>query len=196
MFEIIRIITIIFNVMEFKIVKDNKKSLRERSKDIELPLSDEIITLGHQMIEYLKNSQDEEYLKAHPKVRSGVGLACPQIGKNINMVAIYFKDEENKETQYVLVNPKIISESTKLQYLSGGEGCLSVDGDHPGLVYRPYRIKVRCFDLLKNEPKEYVFTDYLAIVAGHEIDHLKGILFYDHIDKQNPFKEIPGAVKI
>ncbi len=181
---------------DFKIVKDNKKSLRERSVDISLPLSEEIISLGNDMLQYLILSQDDEYLKKHKNVRSGVGLAAPQIGKNINLLAIYFIDENEKENKYVLVNPKIISESTKLCYLKNGEGCLSVDKEHPGYIYRPYKIKVKAFDLLNNNEVLLELKGYSAIVAQHEIDHLKGILFYDHINKLDPFKEEIGAIAI
>ncbi len=181
---------------EFKIVKDNKKSLRERSKDISLPLSEEIISLGKDMREYLILSQDEEYLKKHKNVRSGVGLAAPQIGLNINLIAIYFVDENEKINEYVLVNPKIISESTKKCYLTGGEGCLSVDKEHPGYILRPYKIKVKAFDLLNNKEVLLDLKGYEAIVIQHEIDHLKGILFYDHINKVDPFKEELGAIAI
>ena len=173
---------------DFKIVKDNKKSLRERSVDISLPLSEEIISLGNDMLQYLILSQDEEYLKKHKNVRSGVGLAAPQIGKNINLLAIYFIDENEKENKYVLVNPKIISESTKLCYLKSGEGCLSVDKEHPGYIYRPYKIKVKAFDLLNNNEVLLELKGYSAIVAQHEIDHLNGVMFYDHIDPKDPFK--------
>lgn len=182
--------------MNFKIVKDNKKSLRERSIDVAFPLSEDIKKLGFEMLEYLKLSQDEEYLENHKDVRSGVGIAAPQIGKNIKLLAIYYVDENGKEIEYILINPQIISESTKLCCLAGGEGCLSVDDPHPGKIYRSNKIKVKCFDLLKNDFKEYTFTGYLAIVAQHEIDHLKGVLFYDHIDKDNPFKEIKGAIEL
>lgn len=182
--------------MNFKIVKDNKTSLRERSVDIELPLNEEIKKLGKEMLEYLKLSQNEKYLEEHKDIRSGVGLAAPQIGKNIKLIAIYYLNDDNKEVKYVLVNPQIISESTKKCYLNGGEGCLSVDSNHPGYIYRSNKITVKCYDLLLDQEKTYVFTGYLAIVAQHEIDHLKGILFYDHIDKNNPFKEIEGAIAL
>ncbi len=181
---------------EFKIVKDNKKSLRERSIDIALPLSNEIKELGNEMLKYLILSQDEEYLAKHKNIRSGVGLAAPQIGKNINLIAIYFLDENEKETKYVLVNPKIISESTKQCYLKNGEGCLSVDKEHPGYIYRPYKIKVKAFDLLNEKEIILDLKGYSAIVIQHEIDHLKGILFYDHINKLDPFKEEIGAIAI
>lgn len=180
---------------KFKIVKDNKKSLRERSIPVNLPLSKEDEETLKDMLEYLKLSQDEEYLKKHPEIRSGVGLAAPQIGLNKTMLAIYYVDDSNKEKKYMLVNPKIISESIKKCYLGSGEGCLSVDKPHEGFVYRPYKVTVKAFDLCVNKEVEYAFTGFGSIVVQHEIDHLKGVLFYDHIDKANPFKKI-DAVEI
>lgn len=179
----------------FKIVKDNQKSLREKSTPVEFPLSMSDKETLNDMLEYLINSQDEKYLKKHPNVRSGVGLAAPQIGINKQMLAIYFVGEENVVHQYLLINPKIVSESVKQCYLEAGEGCLSVEKPHEGYVYRPYKITVKAFDLLKNDYIEYNFKGYEAIVVQHEIDHLKGILFYDHIDKTNPFKII-DAIRI
>lgn len=180
---------------KFKIVKDNKKSLRERSIPVDLPLSKEDEETLKDMLEYLKLSQDEEYLKKHPEIRSGVGLAAPQIGLNKTMLAIYYVDDNNKEKEYMLVNPKIISESIKKCYLGSGEGCLSVDKLHEGFIYRPYKVTVKAFDLCVNKEVEYVFTGFGSIIVQHEIDHLKGVLFYDHIDKANPFKKI-DAVEI
>lgn len=182
----------------FKIVKDNKKSLRLRSVDIEYPLSKEIKELGLNMLEYLRLSQDEEFLEKHKNIRSGVGLAAPQIGKNINLIAVYFNnfEENNKPYHYVLVNPKIVSESTKKCYLKNGEGCLSVDKEHEGYIYRSYRIKVKAFDLINEEFIELSLKGYPAIVFQHEIDHLKGVLFYDHINKDNPFRTDADSIEI
>ncbi len=179
----------------FRIVKDKEKSLRERSTDVEFPLSEETKQTLFDMLEYLKLSQDEEFANKH-NIRSGVGIAAPQIGINKNMLAMCFEDEKNVHHEYILVNPKIISESCKLAYLESGEGCLSVDNVHEGYIYRPYKIRVKAFDLLKNKDVEYVFTGFASICAQHEIDHLKGILFYDHIDKTNPFKVNPDAIKL
>lgn len=180
----------------FKIVKDNKPSLRQRCEPISFPLDESIKSTLLEMLEYLKLSQDDSFLEKHPEVCSGVGLAAPQIGINKQMVAIYFHDEKNVEHSYCLINPRIVSESVKKSYLQSGEGCLSVDAEHQGYVYRSYKITVKAYDLLVEKDVEYVFTGFAAIVAQHEIDHLKGVLFYDHIDKKNPFKVINGAVAL
>ncbi|MCF0117472.1 MAG: peptide deformylase [Bacilli bacterium] len=179
----------------FKIVKDNKKSLRERSIDVELPLSDENRKLLLDMIDYLKKSQDEEYSQKHG-VRAGVGLAAPQIGINKKLIAIYYPKDEKSFVEYGLANPRIVSSSLRLCCLQNGEGCLSVDDDYRGFVYRSNKITVKAFDVVQNKEVEIIARGYDAIVLQHEIDHLYGVLFYDHINKQHPFEEKENAIKI
>jgi peptide deformylase len=179
----------------FKIVKDNKPSLRQRSTPIEFPVDEELKQTLLDMLEYLKLSQNEEYAEKH-NVRAGVGLAAPQIGINKDMVAIFYQDDKNVNHEYCLINPKIISESCKLAYIESGEGCLSVDKPHPGYIYRPYKVTIKAYDLLKNKDMTYVFTGFGSMVVQHEIDHLKGVLFYDHIDKKDPFEKKEDATII
>lgn len=179
----------------FKIVKDTNKSIREKSTNIDLPLSTEIEQLGLEMLQYLKNSQDEEFLEKHPEVRSGVGLAAPQIGKNIKLIAVYFNDGK-KDIEYVLVNPKIVAESAQKCYLSSGEGCLSVPENHEGYVYRHFRIKIKAYNVLTKKDEVIDARGYLSIVLQHEIDHLSGILYYDRINNFEPFKVLSGAIEL
>ena len=178
-----------------KIVKDKVKSLREISKEVPLPLSEKDEKTLKSLVDYLKLSQDEKYREKHPSVREGVGLASPQIGINKRMLVVMYKEGE-KEILHALVNPKITVSSVKKSYLASGEGCLSVDDDHPGKVYRSYRITVEAYDGLKKENVTIKAEGFEAIVLQHEIDHLNGILFYDRIDKNDPDKVIPGAVAI
>ncbi|MCH5172430.1 MAG: peptide deformylase [Erysipelotrichales bacterium] len=178
----------------FKIVKDNVKSLREKSAPVDLPLSQTDKDLLMEMLDYLKKSQDEEYAKKH-NIRSGVGLAAPQVGVNKKMLVVYY--EFNKKIiQHVLVNPKIIASSIKMCYLNSGEGCLSVDKDHEGYVYRPNKVTIKAYDAIKEKEVTIVARGYESIVLQHEMDHLNGILYYDHIDKQNPFKKIENSIEI
>ena len=178
-----------------KIVKDNVPSLRARSKPVEVPVSQKDIDTLFSMLEYLKLSQDEDYIAKHPSVRTGVGLAAPQIGINKRMLVIYYTEGEN-EVCHLLINPQIIMNSVRKCYLSNGEGCLSVDEEHPGLVMRDYRISVRAIDARTREETIIKANGYEAIVLQHEIDHLNGVLFYDHIDPKNPQKIAPGAIEI
>lgn len=180
----------------FKIVKDTSLSLRSKSKPVVLPLENADRELILEMFEYLKNSQDPAFREKHPKVREGVGLAAPQVGVNKRMNVIYYHDVDGKEVQYALVNPRIVENSVKKTYLLAGEGCLSVDDKHEGYVPRDYKIKVKAYDVLSESDIEITARGYEAIVLQHEIDHLDGILYYDRINKANPFQAIEGAVEI
>ena len=181
-----------------KIVKDNEPSLRMRCAPVETPLTEENQTLIDEMLQYLLASQDPKFRESHPDCREGVGLAAPQVGHNLRMLVISYAtgDEKNPVIEYQLANPRIVRSSVKKCYLSGGEGCLSVDEDHRGRVYRDYKIVVDAYDTKAKADITITARGYDAIVLQHEIDHLNGILFYDHIDKANPNKDIPGAVEI
>ena len=100
------------------------------------------------------------------------------------------------ECEYALANPKIISYSIETAYLKGGEGCLSVKTAHEGYVKRHERIKVKGYDAIKKKEVTIRASDYLAIVFQHELDHFKGILYYDHINSADPFKEEKGEIVI
>ena len=139
------------------------------------------------MLDYLKKSQDEEYASKY-NIRSGVGLAAPQIGIKKRMFVVYYEDENEKIVQYALVNPKIVSNSTRLCALESGEGCLSVEEDKKGLVYRYYKVTIKAYDLLQNKDVTINAKGYNAIVLQHELDHLNGIVYYDRINKQNPYE--------
>ncbi|MHC3377115.1 peptide deformylase [Ligilactobacillus equi] len=171
------------------IIREGNPTLRARAEKLIFPLSDEIKQTAHEMMEFLENSQDEE-IAAKYHLRAGVGLAAPQIDKSIRMTAVLIPGIEAGDEPIfkdVLVNPTILSESVQMVALGEGEGCLSVDREVPGYVPRHDRIKVRWYDLDGNEHIERL-RDYPAIVLQHEIDHLNGILFYDHINKENPLQ--------
>lgn len=177
-----------------KIVKDNVASLREKSELVTLPLSKEDENLLKEMVSYLKKSQDEKYCQKH-HIRAGVGLAAPQIGVNKRMFAIYYT-KEDEVVEYGLVNPKIIQNSMKKVALKGGEGCLSVDEDHNGFVYRYDKIVMKAYDIVSQKEVLIKAKGYDAIVLQHEYDHLDGILYYDRINKKEPNKEIPNSYLI
>ncbi len=180
----------------FRIVKDNAKLIR--AKSIEAEINDENIALANALKDYLLASQDEKISEKY-HLREGVGLAAPQIGKNIRIISVYYEEDEGDKKRIIdhrLINPTIISESVKLAYLAAGEGCLSVDEKHDGYVYRHYKIQVKAYDVAL--AKETIITAYgfEAIVLQHEIDHLNGILYYDHINKMNPFEIKENAVRL
>jgi peptide deformylase len=174
------------------IVREGHPSLTKVAKEVDLPISNEERQLLQNMLTFLKNSQDEEMAKKY-NLRAGVGLAAPQLGIEKQLFTIYFVDENEKVHEYALVNPKIISHSVEKTFLPSGEGCLSVDRDVEGYVPRYARITIKAFDI-DNNPVKLRLKGYLAVVFQHEIDHLNGIMFYDHINEQNPF-HIPENTK-
>ena len=174
--------------MKLKIVKDSNPIMRKKSLPVPLPLSEEDRKTLDDMLEYLKLSQDEDYAAKH-NIRTGVGIAAIQIGLLKRMFCIYYEAEDGI-VQYQLVNPKIVEYSVKKCALQNGEGCLSVDGEHPGLSHRYYKIKMEAFDALTNENIIITARGFDAIVLQHEYDHLDGKFFYDRIDKNNPNQKL------
>ena len=175
------------------IIKDDDPLIREKSIDVPLPLSKEDKDLLMQLHKYVIDSTDPEIAEEN-NLRPAVGISAIQVGINKRLLAVVLKDSEGEILyQYALANPKVLSESVELAYLKSGEGCLSVESEYEGYVYRHRRIKLRAYDLLTE--KEVIITakDYLAIVLQHELDHFKGILFYDRINKDYPFIELDNA---
>ncbi|MGM8211898.1 peptide deformylase [Virgibacillus sp. W0430] len=174
------------------IVREGHPALRTKAEEISVPPSQEDRDTLIEMMEFLVNSQDEMLAEKY-NLRSGVGLAAPQLGISKRMIAVHFTDAKDTVYSYQLINPKIVSHSVEMAYLAGGEGCLSVDREVEGYVPRYSRITIKAFTL-NGEPIKLRLKDYAAIVFQHEIDHLNGIMFYDHINKQNPFT-IPDNAK-
>ena len=77
--------------------------------------------------------------------------------------------------------------------LECGEGCLSVDDNHPGYVYRTAKIIVKAFDAKQMKDVFVTARGYEAIVLQHELDHLDGVLYYDHINKKDPFVRLENS---
>lgn len=106
----------------------------------------------------------------------GVGLAAPQIGKSLRMTVVDVTSGKNPEAKIVLVNPEIIhAEGEKREE----EGCLSIPGFR-GYVVRPQFVTVRAQNA-KGETFEIRGEDLLARAFCHEIDHLNGVLFIQHL---------------
>lgn len=169
----------------FDIVTDTK-ILNQISKEVTLPLSKEDENLLYEMVEYLKNTQNPDKCDKYD-LRPGVGLAAIQLGVAKRMLAVYLTEENNKITTYALVNPKIVSNSIKECYLGGGEGCLSVPVDVDGYVYRYFKVTIKAYDALSKKTLNIKARGYLAIILQHELDHLDGILYYEKINKDDPF---------
>lgn len=177
------------------IVRDGDPVLRQEAAKVTFPLSEEDRQLADDMMEYLVNSQDEATAKKYG-LRAGVGLAAPQVGVSKMMAAVLVPGETaDAQSPFtgVIINPVIVSHSVQDGALTEGEGCLSVDRDVPGFVPRHDRITVRYQDV-EGQTHKIRLKDYPAIVFQHEIDHLHGILFYDHIDTEHPFEVADDTV--
>lgn len=172
------------------IIKEDHPDLRRKSLPLDIPLSSKEITILRLMNDYLWNGYDDELVEKY-KLRPGVGLAAPQIDVLKQMFCILAFDEKGDFHNYCVINPKIISHSEEMTYLEAGEGCLSVDKTIKGLVHRYKRIKASVylynFETQELEPTVLKLEGYLAIVFQHEYDHLHGKLFYDRINKEDPF---------
>lgn len=178
------------------ILDDTHPVLRQKCQDVELPLSYENKETLSAMLDYVRNSHDDKFCEEH-NVRPSVGIAAPQIGVPLKMLAISIQQEEGKpDIEMALVNPKIISNSKMLCYLANGESCLSVPEDKEGFVPRYYRITVRAYNLLSEKVEDIRLVGYPAVVAQHEIDHLSGKLYYDRINKTDPWMPIQDAIEI
>lgn len=107
----------------------------------------------------------------------GIGLAAPQIGKNINLIVIDPSFGEDEKDAMYLINPEIIEHSN--QTIESEEGCLSVPGIR-ATIPRYEWVKVSYRDLSNNE-RITEGSGYKSIVLQHEIDHLRGRLFIDYV---------------
>jgi peptide deformylase len=107
---------------------------------------------------------------------SGVGLAAPQIGKSMRLTVVDVTGGKNPEAKIVLANPEIIHAEGEVRE---EEGCLSIPGFR-GYVMRPQFVTIRAQNA-KGESFEIRGENLLARAFCHEIDHLNGILFLQHL---------------
>lgn len=107
--------------------------------------------------------------------KNGIGLSAPQVGLNKRIIIIDKVGED-----WVLINPEVLWKSEDL--IEFEEGCLSVPGEFDN-VKRPESIKIK-YRNLKGKPVIEIIDGLMARVVQHEIDHLDGILFVDHLEKK------------
>ena len=167
------------------ILDEKDKTLRQVSEVVTFPLSKEDLKHIDEMEEYLYNSQIEELAEKYD-LRPGMGLSAVQIGVLKRYIVIVHETEEGFDS-YIVINPKMVSNSEEIIYVEGGEGCLSVNRDCDGIVPRYARVTIEGYDIDGNKIKVRA-REELAIAFQHELDHLDGKLFFDRIDKENPFK--------
>lgn len=174
------------------IIREGHPTLRKVAKEVQLPLSEEDRQIALDLMEYVVNSQIDELSEKYG-LRPGIGLAAPQINVSKRMFALHIEDEEGEvEEHMIAINPKIVSHSVAQSYLETGEGCLSVDRPVEGYVPRYSRITIQAYDE-NGELFEKRLRGLPAIAFQHELDHLDGVLFFDHIDQQAPLAPIDNA---
>ena len=140
--------------------------LRKKSEPV-AEITPELVELAHNMLETMYEA-------------NGVGLAAPQVGKNIRLVVIDLSKEEEERDPIILFNPEVEPEEGDNPVISEEEGCLSVP-DIWANVSRPSFVHLK----YSNEKGEVIdmrnVSGKLARCAQHELDHLNGILFVDKI---------------
>jgi len=107
----------------------------------------------------------------------GIGLAAPQVGQSSRLIVLDVAREGEKPQPLKLANPEILWRSSELATFS--EGCLSLP-EHYADVTRPVEVRLRYLDQ-ENELRELHAKGLLATCLQHEIEHLDGILFVDHL---------------
>ena len=128
-------------------------------------ITEEIRTLAQEMAETMYKED-------------GIGLAAPQVGENIRLVTVDISGPSKREDLRILVNPEIVE---KRGTTESEEGCLSVVG-YRAKVKRSAWAGIKALDLEGN-PVEFEADELMAICLQHEIDHLNGVLFIDHISR-------------
>ncbi|WP_092045473.1 peptide deformylase [Methylobacterium pseudosasicola] len=137
-----------------------------RNSDPVGPITPEIRTLVADMFETMYDAP-------------GVGLAAIQVGVAKRVVTIDTSKEEGVRDPRVFIDPEIVWSSEEKRVYD--EGCLSIP-EYYAEVERPDRVRVKFRDLDGNE-QEIEADGLLATCIQHEIDHLNGVLFIDHISK-------------
>lgn len=150
--------------MKLEITKLPAKVLRKNTQAITFPITKEIRRLVDDMVAACKRA-------------NGIGLAAPQVGRDLNLAIIYL--DEAGLPPFAILNPEIVSSSKESWEVE--EGCLSMPGVY-GLVTRPKKVKVR-FQDLEGEWHEIEDDGWVGRVMQHEIDHLNKTLIADKFDK-------------
>lgn len=163
-----------------KIITTPDPRLREKSQKIGV-IDTEIEKLVQEMIQ-----ASLEWEKSHPHEISAA-MAAPQVGINKRLIIVRDDMSDKNNTSFTaLINPEVVQRGkmTEKDY----EGCLSVPKIY-GIVNRPTKIKIKA-KLMDGSEVRIKAEDGLARMLLHEIDHLEGVLFIDHVkgDKKGFFE--------
>jgi len=162
------------------IIREGHKTLETVAKDVKLPLSNTDKKLLKDLLQYVKNSQNEDMVEKYG-LRPAVGIAAPQVNVSKRMFACHVQDFDGTLYSYALVNPVLIKKSQEIIYLPGGEGCLSVDRETEGITprYKSVTFEALHYDAKSDQliPVKLELEGYVGIVFQHEFDHINGILY-------------------
>lgn len=120
------------------------------------------------------------YVTVRDSMSMGVGIAAPQVGVLKNIIWVQRFDKESFPFEAYL-NPKVVQYSKKKQTCK--EGCLSIPNRSDTLNNRSYAILIE-YDTMQGEHKTEMIEDFTSVIFQHEIDHLNGILYLDHLQKE------------
>lgn len=109
----------------------------------------------------------------------GIGLAAPQIGQTIRVIVVDVADEDKSAAPLKMINPEIIAKSEAEGVYN--EGCLSLPEQYAEVI-RPESVTVRYLDTT-GQSQQIEADGLLATCIQHEIDHLDGVLFVDHLSR-------------
>ena len=149
--------------MKMKILQLPNPILRQKSIEIQAVDDDVRKTLDN-MLETMYEAK-------------GVGLAAPQVGLLQRMLVIDVSAKEEKKQPLKMVNPKMVWHSDDMVICS--EGCLSIPNQYAP-VERYETVQIEYLDE-NGQPQTLTATNFLAVAVQHEMDHLDGIIFIDHI---------------
>ncbi len=173
------------------IIREGHKTLETVAKEVKIPLSNADKKLLKDLLQYVKNSQNEDMVEKYG-LRPAVGIAAPQVNVSKRMFACHVQDFDGTLYSYALVNPVLTHKSQDIIYLPGGEGCLSVDRETEGITprYKSVTFEALHYDIKSDQliPVKLELEGYIGIVFQHEFDHINGILYTTKL-----FDELPHA---
>ena len=148
-------------VMPIIVAPDPRLKIKAKSID---KVDDAVRTLMDDMLETMYSA-------------NGIGLAAPQVGDDRRVIVIDVARQDEDTAPMYMANPQIVDVGDDDRIHE--EGCLSLP-EHFAEVTRPDRVKIRYLDR-DNEIREIEVDELLSTCIQHEIDHLDGILFVDHV---------------
>lgn len=120
------------------------------------------------------------YATVRDSMSLGVGIAAPQVGILKNIIWVQRLDKENLPFE-VYLNPKILKYSKNTQTVR--EGCLSIPNRSDTLSSRSQEILIE-YDTMEGNHQSETIEGFTSVIFQHEIDHLNGILYLDHLQKE------------